>query len=235
MAARRHYKFGRQACQRSGGLEWAQVYPDAHTRCQSAVCVARRIASGGEQELLTDLWMTGNSIWRRDCKFPMRFLVPLWDFGQSIFSKQTRTGVTKNVHLEPGFVRLFDKQPAVGFAGIKEKFPVAAFAASLACFYSFRSAHRIHLSWAMSLVCSGSLRLWTGDRQTTSHSIVRRAGSYRLYKWLTTRPETETFRRQYRPQGAAIACHLPQVSHVAFERPRKQNPPTAGFWATPVV
>jgi hypothetical protein len=60
------------------------------------------------------------------------------------------------VHLEPGFMRLFDKQPPVGFAGIKEKFPIAAFAASLACFYSFRSAHRIHLSSAMSLVCSGS-------------------------------------------------------------------------------
>jgi hypothetical protein len=51
-------------------------------------------------------------------------------------------------------MRLFNIEPSVGFAGIKEKLPLAAFAASLARFYSFRNAHRINLSSAMNLVCS---------------------------------------------------------------------------------
>ncbi len=57
------------------------------------------------------------------------------------------------MHLEPGFARLFDKQPAVGLAGIEEKLAFAAFTAGLARFDPYRNAHRIDLSSAMDLGC----------------------------------------------------------------------------------
>src|SRR5690348_845197 len=88
----------------------------------------------------------------------------------------------------------------------------------------------------------GSLRFLTRDRQTTNHSIVRRAGLYRLYRLLTTRCEAETFRRQYRPQGGDSFRHArgrPGVTILICsrlsEKARKQNPPMAGSLSTPVV
>lgn len=98
--------------------------------------------------------MDGKLICHGDGEFPVRFPVLLGDRGQPAFLKQTRTGITKDVHLEPGFTRAVNKQPPVGFAGIKEKFPFAAFAGDLVRFDSFGSAHRIGLSSAMSFVCS---------------------------------------------------------------------------------
>ena len=98
--------------------------------------------------------MTGNLICHRDCELPIRLVVILINRVQSISAKETRTPVTKNVHLEPGLMRLFNKSPPVCLAGIKVKLPFAAFTASLTCFDSFRTAHRINLSVAMSFGCS---------------------------------------------------------------------------------
>jgi hypothetical protein len=77
----------------------------------------------------------------------------LGDNSQLISSKQTGTGIAQNVHLEPCFLWVLHKKPAICFTGIEEELPLAAFAASLARFDPFRTAHRIYLSLAMSLVC----------------------------------------------------------------------------------
>ena len=73
--------------------------------------------------------------------------------GQLISSKQTGTGIAQDVHLKPCFQGALHKEPAVCLTGIEEELPLAAFAASLARFDPFRTAHRKHLSSAMSLVC----------------------------------------------------------------------------------
>jgi hypothetical protein len=83
----------------------------------------------------------------------VRFFVLSANNIQFISAEQAGTGITKDMHLEPGFMGVVHIQPPVGFAGIKAKLPFAAFAASLARFYSFCHAHRIDLSSAMSLGC----------------------------------------------------------------------------------
>lgn len=97
--------------------------------------------------------MDGKLIRYGDGEFPVCFLVVLCDRGQPASLKQTRTGIAKDVHLEPGFARVVNKQPSVGFAGIKEKLPFAAFAGDLAGFDSFGSAHSIQLSSTRCSVC----------------------------------------------------------------------------------
>lgn len=50
------------------------------------------------------LWMTGHLICHRDCKFPVRFFVrPEYNI-QFISAEQAGTDVTKDMHLEPGFM-----------------------------------------------------------------------------------------------------------------------------------
>jgi hypothetical protein len=88
---------------------------------------------------------------------------------QLISSEQTGTGIAQNVHLEPRFLRALHKEPAVCLTGIEEELPPAAFAASLARFNPFRTAHRIYLSSAMSLVCCSK-------ELQSCISIVRAAG-----------------------------------------------------------
>lgn len=141
--------------------------------------------------------MNGKLVTYRDGEFPVRFSVLLYDRGQPAFLEQTRTGIAKDVHLEPGFTGLVNIQPPVGFAGIKEELPFAAFTGDLARFDSFDSAHRIDLSSAMSFVCCfesfrpfRSCQPWI---RTTDGSIVRRAGGPGLYRRLTTRRGHETF------------------------------------------
>ena len=97
--------------------------------------------------------MDGKLVTYRDGEFPVRFIVFLYDRRKPAFLEQTRAGVAKNVHLEPGFARAVNIQPPVGFAGIKEKLPLAAFTGDFTRFDSFDSAHRIDLSSAMSFVC----------------------------------------------------------------------------------
>lgn len=83
---------------------------------------------------------------------PVHFIVLSSEI-QFVSPKKVRTGVTEDVHLKPGLARLFDKQPAVGFAGIKQKLPLAAFAADFARFYSSCQTHGIGLSSAIGLEC----------------------------------------------------------------------------------
>lgn len=95
--------------------------------------------------------MRGDLIGHRDDEFPMRFLVISCNYIQFISSKQASAGITKNVHLEPRFVRVINISPPVCFAGIEEKLPLTTFTGSLVRFDSFRNAHTIQLSSSMSL------------------------------------------------------------------------------------
>jgi hypothetical protein len=105
----------------------------------------------------------------RDGELPVGFALLLGGDSQLISAKQTGTGIAQNVHLEPCLLRALHKEPAVCLAGIEEKLPLAAFATSLARFDPFRTAHRIYLSSAMSLVCCAK-------ELQSCISIVRAAG-----------------------------------------------------------
>jgi hypothetical protein len=116
------------------------------------------------------------------------------------------------VHLEPGFTRFVHIQPLVGFAGIKEKFPFAAFTGGLACIDSLDCVHRIDLSSAMSFdrrsEAFGHFPSCSPRIRTTDGCIVRPAGGDRLYRHLTIRCGAETFSPAERLQSTAGGTYL---------------------------
>jgi hypothetical protein len=67
--------------------------------------------------------------------------------------KETRTGITKNVHFDPLFMRLVYKEPPVCGAGIIQEFSFAACTGSPAHLDAFGHAHTIHLSFSMRAAC----------------------------------------------------------------------------------
>lgn len=85
-----------------------------------------------------------------DRKFPVHFSIFACDRGQLASLEETGTSIAQDVHFEPGFTRVVDIQPAIGFAGINEKFPFAAFTGKFAFFNSFCCAHEMNLPSAMS-------------------------------------------------------------------------------------
>ena len=100
----------------------------------------------------------------------MRVVLSLGSCGQPEPLKLAGTGITKNVHFDPLFMRLVHIKPAVGCAGIIEKLPLAACTGCPAHFDSFRSAHCINLPSAMSFVYSFK-RIATGSRSCILHEV----------------------------------------------------------------
>lgn len=94
--------------------------------------------------------MEGKLVGCGNGKLPVHFFILACDRGQPASLEETGAGIAQDVHFEPGFSRFVDIQPAIGFAGIYEKFPFTAFTGKFAFFNSFCCAHEIDLPSAIS-------------------------------------------------------------------------------------